>query len=99
MLLALVCDPKLQTCSGGSLADSEVSCSCLPLLHFNFLIFCFCQIVVLACLPQLQALLSQYLDAACSLLFELLLLGHEVSCSQKVLLLFLFGIKLTRLSN
>ncbi|XP_075886103.1 uncharacterized protein C12orf56 homolog isoform X2 [Nelusetta ayraudi] len=53
MLLALVCDPKLQTCSGGSLADSE-----------------------------LQALLSQYLDAACSLLFELLLLGHEASrCS------------------
>ncbi|KAG7225547.1 hypothetical protein INR49_004953 [Caranx melampygus] len=28
---------------------------------------------------ELQALLSEYLDAACSLLFELLLLGHETS--------------------
>ncbi|TDG96560.1 hypothetical protein EPR50_G00229870 [Perca flavescens] len=31
---------------------------------------------------ELQALLTEYLDAACSLLFELLLLGHEASrCS------------------
>ncbi|XP_078098764.1 uncharacterized protein C12orf56 homolog [Sander vitreus] len=31
---------------------------------------------------ELQALLAEYLDAACSLLFELLLLGHEASrCS------------------
>lgn len=37
--------------------------------------------LVLVCLRQLQALLSEYLDAACSLLFELLLLGHEVSCT------------------
>uniref|UniRef100_A0A3Q3IHU9 Uncharacterized protein n=1 Tax=Monopterus albus TaxID=43700 RepID=A0A3Q3IHU9_MONAL len=34
------------------------------------------------CVCRLQALLSEYLDAACSLLFELLLLGHESSrCS------------------
>uniref|UniRef100_A0A4W6BT03 Si:ch211-258f14.2 n=1 Tax=Lates calcarifer TaxID=8187 RepID=A0A4W6BT03_LATCA len=57
MLLALICDPHLQTQSQGSLIDSEVSCSLLTL----------------------QALLSDYLDAACSLLFELLLLGQEVS--------------------
>ncbi|GAA6218734.1 uncharacterized protein C12orf56 homolog [Lates japonicus] len=50
MLLALICDPRLQTQSRGSLIDSE-----------------------------LQALLSDYLDAACSLLFELLLLGQETS--------------------
>ncbi|KAG7244122.1 hypothetical protein INR49_004868 [Caranx melampygus] len=50
MLLALICDPRLQTQNRGSQVDSE-----------------------------LQALLSEYLDAACSLLFELLLLGHETS--------------------
>uniref|UniRef100_A0A3B5A2A0 Uncharacterized protein n=1 Tax=Stegastes partitus TaxID=144197 RepID=A0A3B5A2A0_9TELE len=53
MLLALICDPQLQTQSRGSPMDSE-----------------------------LQALLAEYLDAACSLLFELLLLGHETNrCS------------------
>lgn len=31
------------------------------------------------CFFWLQALLSKYLDAACSLLFELLLVGDEVS--------------------
>ncbi|XP_040886383.1 uncharacterized protein C12orf56 homolog [Toxotes jaculatrix] len=50
MLLALICDPRPQTQTRGSQADSEI-----------------------------QALLSEYLDAACSLLFELLLLGHETS--------------------
>ncbi|XP_040006378.1 uncharacterized protein C12orf56 homolog isoform X2 [Xiphias gladius] len=50
MLLALTCDPRLQTQNRGSQTDSE-----------------------------LQALLSDYLDAACSLLSELLLLGHETS--------------------
>ncbi|XP_060885377.1 uncharacterized protein C12orf56 homolog [Labrus mixtus] len=53
MLLALICDPELQTENQGSLADCE-----------------------------LQALLADYLDAACSLLFEMLLLGQEASrCS------------------
>ncbi|XP_070709678.1 uncharacterized protein C12orf56 homolog [Pempheris klunzingeri] len=53
MLLALLCDPELQTRTRGSQVDCE-----------------------------LQALLAEYLDAACSLLFELLLLGHEASrCS------------------
>ncbi|KAI3366613.1 hypothetical protein L3Q82_009294 [Scortum barcoo] len=53
MLLALICDPELQTQNQGSLMDCE-----------------------------LQLLLAEYLDAACSLLFELLLLGHEASrCS------------------
>ncbi|KAK2859101.1 hypothetical protein Q5P01_003721 [Channa striata] len=47
MLLALMCDPQLKTCTQGTL-DSER-----------------------------QTLLSEYLDGACSLLFELLLLGHE----------------------
>lgn len=75
MLLALVCDPKPQTCTGASIADSEVSCR-PKIIHLNS---SFYQIAVLVCLPQLHALLSQYLDAACSLLFELLLLGHEVS--------------------
>uniref|UniRef100_A0A3B4UXJ7 Uncharacterized protein n=2 Tax=Seriola dumerili TaxID=41447 RepID=A0A3B4UXJ7_SERDU len=50
MLLALICDPRLQTQNRGSQIDSE-----------------------------LQALLSEYLDAACSLLFELLCSGHETS--------------------
>uniref|UniRef100_A0A667ZSS5 Si:ch211-258f14.2 n=1 Tax=Myripristis murdjan TaxID=586833 RepID=A0A667ZSS5_9TELE len=53
MLLALVCDPEIQTRSPGSPTD-----------------------------PELQALLAEYLDAANSLLFELLLLGQEASrCS------------------
>ncbi|XP_070785342.1 uncharacterized protein C12orf56 homolog [Enoplosus armatus] len=53
MLLALICDPELQTQNQRSLIDCEP-----------------------------QALLAEYLDAACSLLFELLLLGHEASkCS------------------
>lgn len=51
MLLALICDPELQTQNQGSPIDRE-------------------------------ALLAEYLDAACSLLFELLLLGHNASrCS------------------
>ncbi|XP_059181486.1 uncharacterized protein C12orf56 homolog isoform X2 [Centropristis striata] len=50
LLLALICDPELQTQNQKSLVDCE-----------------------------LQALLAEYLDAACSLLFELLLLGHEAS--------------------
>ncbi|XP_070847625.1 uncharacterized protein C12orf56-like isoform X3 [Chaetodon trifascialis] len=51
MLLALICDPELQTQNQGSQTDRE-------------------------------ALLAEYLDAACSLLFELLLLGHNASrCS------------------
>ncbi|KAM9334865.1 LOW QUALITY PROTEIN: uncharacterized protein C12orf56 homolog [Symphorus nematophorus] len=50
MLLALICDPELQTQTQGSLSDCE-----------------------------LQVLPAEYLDAACSLLFELLLLGHEAS--------------------
>ncbi|XP_054862777.1 uncharacterized protein C12orf56 homolog [Amphiprion ocellaris] len=50
MLLALICDPELQTQSRRSPIDSE-----------------------------LQALLAEYLDAACSLLFELLLLGHDTN--------------------
>ncbi|XP_030004172.1 uncharacterized protein C12orf56 homolog isoform X2 [Sphaeramia orbicularis] len=50
MLLALICDPELQTQNQGSATDSE-----------------------------LQAFLAEYLDAACSLFFELLLLGHETS--------------------
>uniref|UniRef100_A0A665UEX2 Si:ch211-258f14.2 n=1 Tax=Echeneis naucrates TaxID=173247 RepID=A0A665UEX2_ECHNA len=50
MLLALICDPRLQTQSRGPETDSE-----------------------------LQAFLSEYLDAACSLLFELLLSRHETS--------------------
>ncbi|XP_044041240.1 uncharacterized protein C12orf56 homolog isoform X2 [Siniperca chuatsi] len=51
MLLALICDPELQTQNQRSAIDCE-------------------------------ALLAEYLDAACSLLFELLLLGHEASkCS------------------
>ncbi|XP_071370977.1 uncharacterized protein C12orf56 homolog [Centroberyx affinis] len=53
MLLALVCDPELQTHNQGTPVDSE-----------------------------LQALLAEYLDAACSLLFELVVLGQEASrCS------------------
>ncbi|XP_042259278.1 uncharacterized protein C12orf56 homolog [Thunnus maccoyii] len=53
MLLALICNPEIQTQNQGSPIDCE-----------------------------LQALLSEYLDAACSLLFELLLLGYEASrCS------------------
>ncbi|XP_051275906.1 uncharacterized protein C12orf56 homolog [Dicentrarchus labrax] len=51
MLLALICDPELQTQNQSSLTDCE-------------------------------ALLAEYLDAAGSLLFELLLLGYEASrCS------------------
>ncbi|XP_045928581.1 uncharacterized protein C12orf56 homolog isoform X1 [Micropterus dolomieu] len=53
MLLALICDPELQTQNQRSLMDCE-----------------------------LQALLAEYLDAASSLLFEMLLLGHEATrCS------------------
>uniref|UniRef100_UPI0037E8958F uncharacterized protein C12orf56 homolog n=1 Tax=Semicossyphus pulcher TaxID=241346 RepID=UPI0037E8958F len=53
MLLALICDPELQTENQVSLTDCE-----------------------------LQVLLAEYLDAACSLLFEMLLLGQEASrCS------------------
>uniref|UniRef100_A0A673ALZ4 Si:ch211-258f14.2 n=1 Tax=Sphaeramia orbicularis TaxID=375764 RepID=A0A673ALZ4_9TELE len=54
MLLALICDPELQTQNQGSATDSE-----------------------------LQAFLAEYLDAACSLFFELLLLGHEVSLDRR----------------
>ncbi|KAG8005516.1 protein C12orf56 [Nibea albiflora] len=78
MLLALVCDPELQTQNQESSIDHEVSCSLLTLT----LLFIISVTVVLVCLCQLQALLAEYLDAACSLLFELLLLGHEASrCS------------------
>lgn len=70
LLLALICDPELQTQTQGSLSDCEVSSSVSPLL----LCFkCFSSRMSF-CLRQ-----PQYLDAACSLLFELLLLGHEVS--------------------
>ncbi|CAJ1054546.1 uncharacterized protein C12orf56 homolog [Xyrichtys novacula] len=50
MLLALICDPEVQSENRGSLADCE-----------------------------LRALLADYLDAACSLLFEMVLLGQEAS--------------------
>ncbi|XP_034719160.1 uncharacterized protein C12orf56 homolog isoform X1 [Etheostoma cragini] len=74
MLLALICDAELQT---QNLADCEVSCSLLTL------ILLFIESVVnVSLLRQLQALLAEYLDAACSLLFEILLSGHEASrCS------------------
>lgn len=82
MLLALVCDPQPKTedrgsggsgGSGASLPASEVSSCFLSLTisnHFSDVVLCF---------YQLQGSLSEYLDGACSLLFELLLVGHEVS--------------------
>lgn len=66
LLLALICDPEIQNQEH----DCEVSCLLFTFLFFltPFLIFFL-----------LQALLQEYLDASCSLLFELLLLGQEVS--------------------
>uniref|UniRef100_H3C8Y4 Uncharacterized protein n=1 Tax=Tetraodon nigroviridis TaxID=99883 RepID=H3C8Y4_TETNG len=68
-LLLVLCDPATQTQGG----DCEVSRLLLTsralALPFNLL-------------HHLQAWLQEYLDASCSLLFELLLLGHEASrCS------------------
>ncbi|XP_073336520.1 uncharacterized protein C12orf56 homolog [Pagrus major] len=78
MLLALICDPEQQTQNQGSLINCEVSCSLL-LTQYYYLFNPVFNVTVALCL---QALLSEYLDAASSLLFELLLLGHEASrCS------------------
>lgn len=71
MLLALICDP--QTESRGSPTDAEVSEVSAVL---NRLFDSMCDRL---CSRQLQASLSEYLDAACSLLFELLLFGYQVS--------------------
>ncbi|KAJ8006525.1 hypothetical protein DPEC_G00108160 [Dallia pectoralis] len=60
LLLALVCDPELQSQSQGSTGSSpDVSRQTSP--------------------PHTQGLLEEYLDAACSLLFELVLLCQEAS--------------------
>uniref|UniRef100_A0A3B4WLQ3 Uncharacterized protein n=2 Tax=Seriola lalandi dorsalis TaxID=1841481 RepID=A0A3B4WLQ3_SERLL len=72
MLLALICDPRLQTQNRGSQVDSELQSLCLC---------------------QLQALLSEYLDAACSLLFELLC--SDDSVSSLFLILHLFCLQLS----
>ncbi|KAM3587458.1 uncharacterized protein V6R79_006060 [Siganus canaliculatus] len=70
MLLALTCDP-----SSCCVADCEVSAARLSLKQREAEVT-----VVRPCC--LQVLLAEYLDAACSLLFELLLLGHEATrCS------------------
>ncbi|TNM91600.1 hypothetical protein fugu_019980 [Takifugu bimaculatus] len=66
LLLVLICDPEIQ--------NQERDCEVSYLLFISvvfltpFLIFFL-----------LQALLQEYLDASCSLLFELLLLGQEAS--------------------
>lgn len=88
MLLALICDPQLKTHAEGSLLASEVSCyppslTMLFNLFSDFIVLCFC---------QLQASLSEYLDAACSLLFELLLVGDEVSARHVFIKRFRIGI-------
>ena len=87
MLLALICDPEQQTQNTGSLIDCEVSCYLLLTWYYYSLKSVFSVTVVLC----LQALLSEYLDAACSLLSELLLLGHEVSWDDSRLLLLMKG--------
>lgn len=75
MLLAVICDPEQPTQNTGSLIDCEVSCDLLSTQYLYLFKSVFNVTVVLS----LEALLSEYLDAACSLLSELLLLGHEVS--------------------
>lgn len=75
MLLAVICDPEQPTQNTGSLIDCEVSCDPLSTQYLYLFKSVFNVTVVLS----LEALLSEYLDAACSLLSELLLLGHEVS--------------------
>ncbi|XP_031714813.1 uncharacterized protein C12orf56 homolog isoform X1 [Anarrhichthys ocellatus] len=77
MLLALICDAELQTQNQSSLVDCKVSCSPLTLMLYISSV----SNVTAVLLCQCQALLAEYLDAACSLLFELLLLGHDASRS------------------
>lgn len=81
MLLALIYDPELQTQTQnpGSLNDHEVSfIHIIAIILFYSVLILFNVAAVLLCLCP-QALIVEYLDAACSLLFELLLLGYEVS--------------------
>lgn len=78
MLRALICDPELQTQNQAC----EVSW-CSSRVCYMFLTRV--NLTLVFCLRQFRVLLYDYLEAACALLFELLLLGQEVSlCDTKL---------------